>query len=253
MIALRLKVPALPRQSTAAARAALLLAAALSCAGCGLTAKTAVKEDVSVPLDYRQRHPIAIREADRTMEVFVGAQRPGLSAAQRKEVAVFASVWRKEATGGIIIDTPVGTHNARASHEVAREIRSMLGHAGVPPTAVVIRNYKPSDPGQLATVRLNYPKMTAQAGPCGLWPEDLGLPADAQPAMNRPYWNLGCSTQRNLAAMVENPADLVQPREEAPIYAARRTTVMEKYRAGQSPATVYPDDKKGVISDVGQQ
>jgi pilus assembly protein CpaD len=70
--------------------------------------------------------------------------------------------------------------------------------------------------------------------------------------MNRPYWNLGCSSQRNLAAMVDNPADLVQPRGEGPIYTPRRTTVMEKYRAGMGPATTYQDAGKGTISDVGK-
>ena len=47
---------------------------------------------------------------------------------------------------------------------------------------------------------------------------------------------IGCATQRNLAAMVDNPADLVQPRAETPAYTMRRTTVMEKYRQGVSPA-----------------
>ena len=52
--------------------------------------------------------------------------------------------------------------------------------------------------------------------------------------------------------MVDNPADLVQPRGETPSYTGRRTTVLDKYRKGESPATVYPDADKGKISDVGQ-
>jgi pilus assembly protein CpaD len=52
--------------------------------------------------------------------------------------------------------------------------------------------------------------------------------------------------------MVENPADLVQPRGEVPAYASRRSTVLEKYRKGENPATVYPTDKDGKLSDVGK-
>ena len=52
--------------------------------------------------------------------------------------------------------------------------------------------------------------------------------------------------------MVDNPADLVQPRGEMPSYTARRTTVLDKYRKGESTATVYPDANKGKISDVGK-
>ena len=70
----------------------------------------------------------------------------------------------------------------------------------------------------LASIKINYAKVVATAGPCGLWPHDLGTSLDATYTENRPYWNLGCATQRNLAAMVDNPADLVQPRGEAPAY-----------------------------------
>ena len=94
--------------------------------------------------------------------------------------------------------------------------------------------------------------MTAQAGPCGLWPNDLGPSFDRTNNENLPYWNLGCATQRNLAAMVENPADLVQPRGETAASTSRRTFAMEKYRKGESPATTYPNAKEGKISTIGQ-
>jgi pilus assembly protein CpaD len=70
---------------------------------------------------------------------------------------------------------------------------------------------------------------------------------------NQPMYNLGCSSQRNLAAMVDNPADLVQPRAETPAYTMRRTTVVEKYRQGVSPATtVEQSNNSSKISEVGK-
>jgi pilus assembly protein CpaD len=69
---------------------------------------------------------------------------------------------------------------------------------------------------------------------------------------NRPYYNLGCATQRNLASMVDNPADLVQPRGEQPAYTGRRTVVLEKYRKGEPTATIDPNASIGKISDVGK-
>jgi pilus assembly protein CpaD len=100
---------------------------------------------------------------------------------------------------------------------------------------------------------LNYPKVTADAGPCGLWPEDLG-PSFRNPIYqdNRPYSNFGCASQRNMAAMVANPADLVQPRPESPSLTPRRTTVLGKYSRGEPTATQYPDAEKGKISEVGK-
>ena len=69
---------------------------------------------------------------------------------------------------------------------------------------------------------------------------------------NKPAWNHGCANQRNLAAQVANPADLVQPRGEGPVLASRRNTVTEKYRKGEPTQTQNPDGNKGKISDVGQ-
>ncbi len=94
--------------------------------------------------------------------------------------------------------------------------------------------------------------MAAETGPCGLWPHDISPTYDLLHWQNKPYWNHGCALQRNLAAQVDNPADLVQPRAEAPALAARRSTVLDKYRKGEPTATVSPDANKGKISDLGQ-
>src|SRR5262249_58516553 len=171
---------------------------------------------------------------------------------QRADVAAFAHTWRRESTGGIIIDLPTDTENALAAREALVEVRSILAAAEVPPAAIATRPYHPADPRILATVRLNYPKMVASAGPCGLWPHDIGPSYDRVYNENGEHWNFGCSQQRNLAAMGENPAALVQPRGETPASAARRSTVLDKYRKGESTATVYQDANKGKISDVGQ-
>ena len=99
---------------------------------------------------------------------------------------------------------------------------------------------------------LAYPRIAAVAGPCGHWPNDLGPGAGIEYDTNAPYWNLGCSMQRNLAAMVEDPSDLVQPRAESPPYTARRSVVLDHYRKGEGTATVYPKEDQGKISDVGK-
>jgi pilus assembly protein CpaD len=151
----------------------------------------------------------------------------------------------------VVIDLPVGASNERAAAESLREIQSILAASGVPPAGIGVRSYR-AEQRSVATVRITYPKITAQAGPCGLWPEDIGPSLNRDYAENQPYWNLGCATQRNLAAMVDNPSDLVQPRGESPTYTMRRTTVVEKYRQGASTATQYPSNDTSKISDVGK-
>ena len=236
-----------------AARATILLTLTAALAGCytaGPLLETRAND--SYPNDVRQRHPIGIREGDRALELFVGTNRGGLSPTQRADVLAFAHRWGREATGGIIIQVPEGTSNAVAAAAVLREIQSILAAAGVPANAMVARRYRPANPLQLATVRVIYPKMVAEAGPCGLWPHDIGPSLDGADFENREYWNLGCAHQRNMAAMVENPADLVQPRGDGPVYAARRSTVIEKFRKGEDSSTIYTKDKDAKISEVGK-
>ena len=207
----------------------------------------------SVPDDYRLRHPIAVQEADRSVIVFVGRGRGGISGTQRSDVVGMAQTWLKEGTGGIIIDVPVETPNARAASDSLREIRATLAAAGVPARAVTVRQYRPEDPRLLAAIRLNYPRISATAGPCGLWPEDIGPSVNNKGYFdNKPYYNFGCSHQRNLAAMVDNPSDLVQPRAETPAYTPRRNIAFDKYRKGTSTATTYPEADKAKISDTGK-
>jgi len=239
------KLPIVARALAFASLAAML-------AGC----KTAARDDVTggISHDYRLRHPIAVREGKQTLTVFIGDRRGGLTPLQRTEVGALASGWRREATGGFIIEVPVGGANERAAASASREIRAVLAAAGVPGHSIEIRPVATRDPIRLGTIRVNYPKMVAETGPCGLWPEDVGPTMDVAAAYisNRPHWNHGCATQRNLAAQVAEPADLVQPRADTPALTSRRATVLDKYRKGETTATQYPDANKGKISDIGQ-
>ena len=72
----------------------LLAASALaaSLAGCYQT-DTA---QVEYPFDYRQRHPITVREGAQNVEVMVGRNRGGLTPSQRADVVAFAQAWRRE-------------------------------------------------------------------------------------------------------------------------------------------------------------
>ena len=231
------------------------LAAALVATSLTLGACTHTSEEVtaSIPNDYRLRHPIVIQESNRTVNVFVGNARGGLSASQRADVMALAETWLREGTGVIVAEVPSGTPNARAAADSSREILALLAAGGVPPRGITVRNYRPEDPRQFATIRLTYPRISADAGPCGVWPEDLGPSIKNKGYFeNKPYYNFGCAHQRNLAAMIDNPSDLVQPRPETAAYTPRRNVAFDKYRKGNPTATTYPEADKAKLSDVGK-
>jgi pilus assembly protein CpaD len=236
------------RCGTATAQVVAIASCAALLAGCNTTRETTG----AVPMDYRQRHPIVIHEGPRTFDLFIGDRRGTLTDTQRADVLAFAGEWRSEGTGGIIIDVPEGTNNAGAAAAAAKEARGLLSGSGVPAQAITLRHVRPTNSGRIATLRLHYPRYKADAGPCGLWPQDLGPTYQGIYNENRQYWNFGCASQRNLAAMVDNPADLVQPRGEVPPYTGRRTTALDKFHRGEGTATSYPNPDKGKISEVGQ-
>ena len=236
------------RRGTTALRVLAVVGLATSLAGC-YTQRVAQQE--VYPNDYRERHPITLKEGERTVEIFLGRNRGGLTASQRADVLSFAQLWRRESTSGIIVDVPQGRLIGHAASDSMREVQSIFAATGVPRNTIYVRPYKPSS-STLASIKINYTKVVATAGPCGLWPHDLGTSLDAAYTENRPYWNLGCASQRNLAAMVDNPADLVQPRGETPAYAARRSVAIDKYRKGENPAGAYDGYDKGKISDIGK-
>jgi pilus assembly protein CpaD len=64
---------------------------AMVVAGCYKTPVTA-----EYPVDYRQRHPIVVREGVQNVEVMVGRNRGGLTPSQRADMVSFAQAWRQE-------------------------------------------------------------------------------------------------------------------------------------------------------------
>jgi pilus assembly protein CpaD len=227
--------------------------AGLSVALGACTSNGDVATTASVPNDYRLRHPIAIEEADRSVVVFVGHGRGGLSASERADVMGLARTWVREGTGAIVADVPVDTPNARAAAAAFQEVRALLAAGGVPPRGITLRHYHPDDPRAFAAITLTYPRIAAVAGPCGLWPDDLGPSIlNRDYTENKDYYNFGCAYQRNMAAMIDNPSDLVQPRPETPAYTARRNAAFEKYRKGATTTTTYPEAEKAKLSDTGK-
>ena len=222
------------RRSVAATAVRVAAAAACALFVCGCNTDQQVAGAPEVSADYRLRHPITLQEADHTLEIFIGSNRGELNPTQRAQVLAFGLGWKREATGGIVVDRPVGSSNEHASADAMREIVSILAASGLPPQSVVVQTYAATGPN-LATVRISYPRIRAQAGPCGLWPNDIGPSMNRDYFENQPPWNYGCATQRNLAAEVDNPADLVQPRGETAAYTMRRTTVFQKYTRAKAP------------------
>src|SRR5579872_5322623 len=99
-----------------AIRAAMVAGCALFVAACNTDQQVAGAPEV--PFDYRLLHPISITETQHNVEIFVGSNRGELNASERAALAEFAANWKHEATGGVVVNVPVGSSNQRAAGEV---------------------------------------------------------------------------------------------------------------------------------------
>lgn len=180
----------------------------------------------SIPDDYRTRHPIIVGESERSIDIPVAASDRRLTIGTRDVIKGFAQTYKGSADGVVQIMLPRGSRNGAAIDSVRRDIRSALVQGGIPASRLLETRYDAAASGDAAPVRLSFTAITAMAGPCGAWPEDLVRDT----TQNRNWDNFGCATQANLAAQIENPTDLLGPRAQSPIDAARRGQVIDDYR-----------------------
>ncbi len=195
--------------------------------------------------DYRVRHPIVIAEKPEILDLPIGYQTRGLNRNIAGSVTEFAVRSRQNGNGRVEIQVPSGAANESAVHSVTPQIKSALKRGGVGARHITTRSYAPEDTGAAAPIRLSYARVQASVDECGEWPSSI----DGKFGPNHDYQNFGCASQHNLAAMVENPADLLTPRASTPVDQQRRAVLFEKYRAGEITGSEYKEGVGAAIAD----
>lgn len=202
------------------------------------------------PRDFRERHPIVLTDAPRSLDVFATGGH-GLDARQYHDVRAFADEFRRSGQTGVAIQVPSGTRNDAGVQQTLGAVRVALAAGGVPGAYTTLSTYTPAEPAVASPIRLTFAKLQAKvASKCGLWPQDLGSSDVRFNANNEPYWNLGCALQTNAAAQVADPIDLARGRSEGRIDTIRRTKAIQDLREGKDPSTDYRQDGKGRISSA---
>jgi pilus assembly protein CpaD len=232
-----------------------LIAAVLVLGGLlgGCAKRTAEADTLAYgPDDVRERHPIVLRDAPRSLDVFVGRGGGALDARQAEDVASFAREFRRSGKGGLVAEVPTGTRRERAAHDTLNGIRAALSRGGVSPGILSVRSYPVQDPGLASPIRLTFASLQASVPhACGQWPTDLGSSDFKYSTSNAPYWNLGCASQATLAAQVADPIDLVRSRDEGRPDMVKRMGAIAKIREGRDPSTQYRQATPQINSTVG--
>lgn len=197
--------------------------------------------------DFHERHPVVLRDARQTLDIFLVGANNKLDYRQNRDVQAFAADYRLHGGGRIQAQMPRGPVDGRAAEATLAAVRGALSGAGVRGD-LEVGTYRVADPGVGSTVRLSFTKLQARlASRCGDWPEDLGSGSNLQTWDNRTYYNFGCATQQTLAAQMDDPRDLVRPRAEDPSDVLMRTRAIKDLRgdptsplpSGQDPSTNF--------------
>lgn len=218
--------------------ACLVLAAAATVAGCRHLDDPVEPTTFSL-VDPSERHPIIVSQQPKDITVRVPRGSAGLNPSQRASLVEFLRRYRAGDAGNskLVIQVPSGSPNEVASMNAVGEIRKLVSDQGFEDSTVVVEGY-PSRDGA-SPIRVSYLRFVADAPECGRWPTNL-----AREPYNLPYPNMGCANQRNFAAMIANPADLLGPRTMGPAPTERRQTTFDKYIKGESTTAKKSEDEK---------
>lgn len=185
-----------------------------------------------------ERHPIKVSQGEALLDLSVSSRARGLSNAQWNQLYGYLATYQERGTGGLLIKTPSGSANQKAAKRAYEDVRHAMRRAGVGAREVRVEPYYAKyDP--TAPLRLSYLEYIAQGPDCPDWSENL-----ARDPQNLPWPNMGCATQKNLAAMVADPQDFLHPRMETARPSERRDTVWGKYIAGEITGSKWsPEDR----------
>lgn len=223
------------------------LAASLALAGCNTPSKHVGAQQTGSLQAFKatDRHPIEVVKGDVQLEVDIPRFSPGLSPRQLAELDAYVTDYKSLGESEITVAVPTGGRNEGAAMSALGKLRERIRGRGIDDRSIRYTPYRVTRGTTSAPIVLSYQRYYAEAAPCGNWPDNIGY----EP-LNKAYEELGCAQQNNLAAVVANPRDLIQPRVMSPSDAARRGIVLEKYRLGEVSAAERSDEEDGTSSEV---
>ena len=186
-------------------------------------------------------HPITVEPTYQSVKFPFAVSNAGLMPDDAAKFDAFVQDYMQHGNGSISVTVPSGNYaNATISYFGER-----LADMGVPRSRVLVGTRDAGDGD--TRVELGFIGYGAKVDKCGDWSENVAATGD-----NQSMPNFGCAVQNNIAAMVADPRDLVQPRTMGDADGSRRSTVIGHYEKGEvTPATKTPD-QSSAVSDIKQ-
>jgi pilus assembly protein CpaD len=188
----------------------------------GLTACEANMADY----DAAQQHPIKVetRTALLILEPGPGGRVKQIDAPAIEE---FARDFGNKSAGGIVIRVGASSANDPLAMAFANDVTQVLASRGIPTSAINLSYATDPETAKYGRAVMEFPIYVALADECGIWKDRPEFTP-----VNENTYNFGCSMQRNIAAMIVNPRDLVDAAAPSGRLAARADNVVGKYIVG---------------------
>jgi len=182
--------------------------------------------------DPAANHQIRVAPSYRSLKVDFVPQAGGMTPVAAAQLDAFVADYRDRGTGSIAVSVPASPQTQGMIDVFAGHINRM----GIARDKILVATH--DAPSGDMRVEVNYVAYQASIEKkCGDWSENLAFTMH-----NRTPGNFGCAVQQNIAAMVADPRDLISPRGMGESDAARRVTVIEKFRLGE----ITSSDKRKV-------
>lgn len=195
----------------------------------------------SVPT-YDERYKVSVAETFERLEIYIRPEGMNLSARDRSAMQQFINLYGAEGQGGLYMNVPQNMSSAPSTAQAQAEIRRLLAQSGLGGASVQTGQYA-APLGAPAPLVLSYRRLATVPIDCGFNTNAL------QSFNNQPYDNFGCAAQANLAQMIGDPRQMLEPYAMTPPDNTRRTLTTESWQTGSVTTSGIP---QGQDQSVGE-
>lgn len=211
---------------------ACALTAIIGLSACALPSQTYAPQNL--------RNPIQVAESVERLELYTRPNGLELSARDKLAVAQFLDGYARSGDGPLYVNRPANALSGLGTQQAESVIRGLLAQNGLSANAVQTGQYA-SRPGTPAPVVVSYRTLRAIPQDC----REMGSLTDTY--SNQTHRNFGCFQSANLAAMITDPRQLLEPYASGQPNAQRRQVIYDKYIQGETTAAqVNPEQRVGI-------
>ncbi|NNC35935.1 MAG: hypothetical protein EX271_01910 [Acidimicrobiales bacterium] len=179
------------------------------------------------------RNKITVAETVERLELYTQPSGLNLSTRDQDAVTDFVHLYGQSGQGPMYINIPENATKGLGVQQAKSAISSRMQSMGIPGSGIQMGNYKAK--GDVpAPVVVSFRRLTTAPIDCQ---QGASLTLTST---NQPYGNFGCAQTANLAAMIDDPRQLLAPYALTPSTMIRRSTVIDAYAAGETTATPRP-------------